>query len=44
MSHPDICEPSKEIVIIKYARFENIDDLIHTFAQLRAAGAVVSLN
>jgi hypothetical protein len=37
-------EPFKEIVIKEYTRFENIEDLIYIFAQLRAAGAPVALN
>ncbi len=37
-------EPFKEIVIKEYTHFENIEDLIYIFAQLRAAGAPVALN
>lgn len=37
-------EPFKEIVIKEYTRFENIEDLIYIFAQLRAAGAPAALN
>lgn len=37
-------EPFKEVVIKEYMRFEKIEDLVYLFAQLRAAGAPVSLN
>jgi len=37
-------EPFKEVVIKEYTRFENIEDLIYIFAQLRAAGAPAVLN
>ncbi|MEJ2281086.1 MAG: hypothetical protein P8X97_04115 [Candidatus Bathyarchaeota archaeon] len=37
-------DPIKEIVIKEYIRFENVEDLIYIFAQLRAGGAPVSLS
>jgi hypothetical protein len=37
-------EPIKEIVIKEYVRFENFEELIYIFAQLRASGAPVSLS
>jgi hypothetical protein len=37
-------EPFKEIVIKEYTRFQNIEDLIYIFAQMRASGAPAALN
>jgi len=37
-------EPLKEVIIKEYTRFENIEDLIYIFAQMRVAGAPVALN
>jgi len=39
-----IYEPIEELVIKEYVKFEKIDDLLYSFAQLRAAGQPVSLN
>ncbi len=39
-----IYEPFKEIVIKDCVKFENVKDLIYSFAQLRAVGQPVSLN
>ena len=37
-------EPFKEIVIKEYTRFQNIEDLIYIFAQMRSSGAPAALN
>jgi hypothetical protein len=37
-------EPFKEIVVKDYTKFENLQDLIYAFAQLRVAGQPASLN
>lgn len=37
-------EPFKEIVIKEYVRYDKIEDLIYTLAQLRASGAPAALN
>ncbi len=37
-------EPFKEVVLKEYVRFQKIEDLVYIFAQLRAGGALVSLN
>jgi len=39
-----IYEPFKEIVVKDCVKFENVEDLIYSFAQLRAVGQPVSLN
>lgn len=39
-----IYEPIEELVIKEYVKFEKLDDLLYSFAQLRAAGQPVSLN
>jgi len=37
-------EPITEIVIKEFIRFDNVENLIYIFAQLRASGAPVSLS
>ena len=37
-------EPFEEIVVKEYVRYENLQDLLYIFAQLRASGEPVSLN
>jgi hypothetical protein len=39
-----IYEPIEELVIKEYVKFDRLDDLLYSFAQLRAAGQPVSLN
>lgn len=39
-----IYEPFKEVVIKEFTRYEEIEDLIFIFAQLRASGVPVALN
>lgn len=37
-------EPFKEVVVKEYVRYENVQNLLFIFAQLRASGQPVSLN
>jgi hypothetical protein len=37
-------EPIEEIVVKEYVRYENLQNLLYIFAQLRASGQPVSLN
>jgi hypothetical protein len=37
-------EPIKEIIVKEYVRYENIQNLLFIFAQLRSSGQPVSLN
>ena len=37
-------EPIEEIVVKEYVRYENLQDLLYIFAQLRASGQPVALN
>jgi len=39
-----IYEPFNEIIVKDFVKFENINDLLYAFAQLRAAGQPVALS